>query len=1217
MPAGWRKSISRPSPPRAAPPDAGTPMFLKIASFEFRYQVRSPVFWVAVVLFFLLSFATLAVDQIHVGGDNTNLHRNAPYTLGMTHMIMALFFMFASTSIVANVVVRDDETGYGAILRSSRITRFDYLYGRFTGAFAAVAIAYLAVPVGCLLGSLAPWLDRDLLGPVRLSDLVYDYVALGLPTVFLTSALFFSLATATRSMMATYLGVVALLMVWSGALAVTDKPELERLMAVVEPFGLGAYSFVSKYWTVAERNSLNVPMTGIVLLSRAIWMAVALSSLATAYAVYRFEVSARPDRRDRKDREPDTRPAPRLHAVAPATAHRDAVWTQFVARTRFDMGQVFRSPAFFVLILLGAFNALNALWFAPGPYGVDVYPVTRVSIDILSGSFTFIPALVAVYYAGELVWRERDRRTEEIIDSTPAPDWVFAAPKILAIAGVLVVSLMFGVVMAVLVQALKGWPDFELAKYLLWYVAPTCVTLVLTAILAVFVQTLVPHKFWGFGVMLVYLIVMQALSSLHFEDLLYRYGGAPPVPLSDMNGEGRFGMIRFWFRSYWGAVGAILVLLTYALWRRGRTDSLWVRVRALPRRLAGVAGLAMAGAVCLAAALGSFIFYNTHVLNAYRTAEAEDIWTADLEKTLLHFESVPQPKITDVQLRVDLDPHENRAMTRGVYRLENRTGAAVRELHVRFAHDLNVISLSVEGARPKTTFERFNYRIFTFDTPMEPGEHRTVSFQTRRAQTGFRNSDNGWTRIADNGTFLDDKDISPSIGMSRDGLLQDRAKRRKYGLPPQLRMPRLEDEGARRFSMIGKDSDWVNADITVSTVADQTPMAPGYKVSESVVDGRRIARFRTEAPILRFFSIQSAAYAVKTENYKGIELSIYHHPGHGWNVDRMLRALEVGLDYNQANFSPYQFRQVRILEFPAYADFAQSFANTIPYSENLGWIIDARNPEKIDMVSYVTAHELGHQWWAHQLIGGDMQGSTMLDETLAQYSALMATEKLYGPAQIHKFLKFELDHYLRARGGDLLEELPLERVENQGYIHYRKGALVMYRLKEELGEDRVNAALRELLRRYAFRGAPYPTSRELVQLFRAQARPDQQQLITDLFEKITLYDLKAKSATARRRPDGRYDVNLTYEAHKTYADGQGRETAAPMNDTVEIGVFTQSPVRDGFTERDVIRVDRARIVEGVHTLTVITDRRPTVAGIDPYTKLIDRNSDDNIIPVTH
>jgi len=162
----------------------------------------------------------------------------------------------------------------------------------------------------------------------------------------------------------------------------------------------------------------------------------------------------------------------------------------------------------------------------------------------------------------------------------------------------------------------------------------------------------------------------------------------------------------------------------------------------------------------------------------------------------------------------------------------------------------------------------------------------------------------------------------------------------------------------------------------------------------------------------------------------------------------------------------------------------------------------------------------------------------------------------------------------------------------------------------------VNAALREMLRRHAFRGAPYPTSRELVELFRAQARPDQQQLITDLFETITLYDLKARAAKARRRPDGRWDVTLTYEAHKTHADGQGREIPAPITDSAEIGLFTRSPVRDGFKAADAVKVERVRILEGVHTLTLVADRLPTVAGIDPYTKLIDRNSDDNIVPVT-
>ena len=110
------------------------------------------------------------------------------------------------------------------------------------------------------------------------------------------------------------------------------------------------------------------------------------------------------------------------------------------------------------------------------------------------------------------------------------------------------------------------------------------------------------------------------------------------------------------------------------------------------------------------------------------------------------------------------------------------------------------------------------------------------------------------------------------------------------------------------------------------------------------------------------------------------------------------------------------------------------------------------------MVTYVTAHEVGHQWWAHQVIGADQQGATLLVESLAQYSALMVMEQMYGPEQIRKFLKYELDRYLRSRGGEVLEELPLMRVENQPYIHYQKGGAGRCTCcKDQIGEDKVNA----------------------------------------------------------------------------------------------------------------------------------------------------------------
>ena len=105
------------------------------------------------------------------------------------------------------------------------------------------------------------------------------------------------------------------------------------------------------------------------------------------------------------------------------------------------------------------------------------------------------------------------------------------------------------------------------------------------------------------------------------------------------------------------------------------------------------------------------------------------------------------------------------------------------------------------------------------------------------------------------------------------------------------------------------------------------------------------------------------------------------------------------------------------------------------------------------------------------------------------------------------------------RKGEVVEELPLERVENQGYIHYRKGAVAMYLLQERLGEAAVNRALARFDAKFRFKGAPYLRSIDLIAEFRKEAKtPEQQQLITDLFEQITLYDLKVDR---RRDPQGR------------------------------------------------------------------------------------------------
>ena len=1186
-------------------------MFAKIASFEFRYQLRQPAFWVIAIVFGLLAFGAVASDNISLGSGG-NVLKNAPYSLTIAHIIFNVFFMLATTAIVANVVARDTQTGFGPMILSTRITKGAYLYGRFCGAFGAVALCYLSITLGTLIGTFMPWVDPETVGPLRLGDYAYAYGVFGLTGLFLTSALFFALATVTRSMMATYIGVVAVLIAYLAADGVLgSRPEFETAMAWAEPFGARAYGLVTKYWTAAERNTLNAPLEGVLLWNRVIWTAVGAVLLSAAYVLYR--PSPRGGKLKKQERmralvEKDIVVTP-VGALPRPTYGFASGLTQLWSRAVFETVLVFKSPAYLVLVLLAMAFAVATLFFTGEIYGAPILLVTRVVITALTGTFGLISIIISIYYAGELVWRDRDRKVHEIVDASSTPDWTFLAPKTLALALVLISTLLIGILAGVVTQTIKGHTDFEFDKYLLWYLLPQGLSFTLLAVLAIFVQALSPNKFVGWAIMVVYLISTIVLSNLGFDHPLYSYRSGLLGPLSDMNGQGDFGTFAFWWGSYWSAFAVILMVLAYALWRRGTESRLWPRLKRLPHRLAGPAGLIGGAALAAFVGLGVFIYINTNVWNEYQTRTAREAEQAAYEKALLRFEVTPQPSVADVRMVMDLRPHQPKLTTRGSYVLVNNTGAPLPEVHLRWNEDLDMVRLDVEGATVAREWEEFEYRIYRFATPMQPGERRAVTFETVLEQRGFKASGNT-TRLVDNGSFVNNFEFAPMVGMSRQGLLTDRTKRRKLGLPAELRPAKLEDESARRSNYIG--ADWVTADITVSTDADQTVVAPGQMVSDVVNGDRRTSRFVTEAPVLNFFSVQSARYERTARMHDGVEMVVFHDPAHDRNVPRMLDALSASLDYFQANFSPYQFRQARIVEFPDYASFAQSYPNTFAWSEGLGFIADLSDETKIDYVTYVAAHEFGHQWWAHQVVGSDQQGMTVLSETLAQYSALMVMEKMYGKDQIRRFLKQELDRYLRSRGTERLEEMPLMRNENQQYIHYQKGGLVMYLLRDQIGEDAVNRALRRVLAQYAFKGAPYPRSLDLIAAIRAEAPADKQALITDLFEKITLYDVKTTGVTSTRRADGRWDVTVTVDARKLYADGEGVETAAPLNEVFDVGIFAAEPGKGAFDEADVILLERRPIRSGVQTLRFITAREPKFAGVDPYNKWIDRNSDDNV-----
>ena len=1193
-------------------------MFGAIARFELRYQLRNPVFWVVSILFFLLTFGSMTIDQIQLGSGG-NVHKNAATALARTHIVMSIFFMFVTTAFVSNVVVRDHESGFGSMVRSTRVTKASYLLARFLGAFAAAAVAFLAVPLAIWLGSLMPWVDPETLGPNRLGAYAYAYFVLALPNLFLTSCIFFAVATITRSMTYSYLAVIVFLVLYFSAVGIaTAKPELRETIAYVEPFAAGAFSWATRYWTAAEANAGMPAVAGILAINRLFCLLFGALALALAYARFSFSERGASKRRLRREQRRAAKLAardPRTVVVLPPTAPATARATQLLARTRFEMALIFRSPGFVIMVAIGLVSAVSQLLFSGERYGTPTWPLTFAIIDRLAGAFAVMPLIIAIYYAGELVWRDRERGMNEIVDATALPNWGYMVPKTLAIAAVLVTTLVVSMLAAMAVQVSRGVTDLALGEYLTWYVAPFAIDFVLIAVLAVFVQALSPNKYVGWAVMVVYFVAISVFTTIGWEHPLYLYGSTGTMPLSDMNGD-QIGAARgWWLRLYWTGWALVLGVGAHLLWRRGTDVKLAHRLRLVPRRLVGVPGALLAVALVLIVASGTTAYRQMDVLNTYRSTPAQEARLAAYERKYYRYATLRQPTLTAIRLNVALHPAERRMTTAGRYAFVNDTGAPLRDLHLRMQDEkTRLTAVVVPGARPAMVDDDYQYRIYRFDRPLAPGATGEIRFRTARVVHGFTANDDD-TRLVGNGSFLNNREFAPVVGMDRSGLLQDRTKRRKQGLPAELRLAKLEDRSAQWRNYV--HADWVRSDITLSTDADQVPIAPGRKVADATANGRRTARFVSDAPILAFFSIQSARYAEKTRMADGVRLSVLYDPHHAYNVDRMLAAMQAALGYYRADFGPYQFDYARIVEYPGYSSYAQAFAGTIPYSEKIGFIADARRTDSIDYVTYVTAHELAHQYWAHQVISADIQGGTMWVETMAQYSALMVMKRLYGPDKIRRFLKYELDSYLRGRRAEAVEELPLEWVENQSYIHYNKGSLALYLLQDRLGEDRVNRMLAGLLDRYRFRGRPYPRSTDLVAGFASLARdPEERMLVADLFERITLWDLKAKAATTRKRPDGRWETLLTVDAAKFVADGQGNEKPVPLAGSFDVGAFTARPGFGGFSRADVLGLDRRPIRGGVQQVRIVTARRPGFVGVDPYNKYIDRNGDDNVVGVT-
>ncbi|SFS07920.1 Peptidase family M1 [Granulicella pectinivorans] len=1198
-------------------------MFLNFFFFELKLRAKGALAYSFFAVFFFLAFFGVAAEDFMIGPGKVLL--NGPYETAQIQMLFSFFGMILVAGIFGPAILRDFQLNTYQLIFTKPLSKFAYLGGRWLGSFVTTVFVFSGLIFGELAGSLAPWVDHTRLLPVDghlVAMILKTFIQIPLIQAFFLGASFFCVAALTRKLVIVYLQGIGLFVVYLGFLfSVLTARSLNRFWpSVFDPLGNVLIDSVTRYWTVADRNGMMIPWHGEFLYNRLLWIGVGCVALLVAYIFFPMQGEAVTVRSGKKrNLEADEElgpPRPTFHVVLPRVTQifgLATTWAQFISMMRVRMKNIFSEVLFWAICLMMVGLNLLTGRVAGRINGANVYPVTYLMLQAVENWSILLLYIIVTIYAGELIWRERDTKFELIHDALPFAGWVDWMSKFAAICIVQLAILTVVLLTGVLSQAMQGYFRFELGQYFKELYLITFVMICTFALFCMAIQTFVKNKFVGHAIAIAVFFIPTFITRWGWIDVLYLFNNPVSYTYSDMNGYGHFVKPLFWEDFYWLAFACLLAVFAIALAQRGTEAPFGERWRNAKLRLPSMLPIAALFALAFLGS-GAWIYYNTHVLNEIRTDQEQRHRQADYEKLYKKYERLPQPKITDVDTRVNLLPETRSFEATGTFTLKNKTDQPIPDIHI------NATKESVD----EVTFDRPShitlsdpkhwYTIYHLETPLAPGEEMKMFFKASYHSHGFRNNGERPELVA-NGTFFD-QDYFPHLGYNRGQELDNPVRRKEEKLGPLEELAPRGDPYYTNVNLFTPDGDWITYHTIVSTAPDQIALSPGYLQKQWKQNGRNYFEYSMgQTKMLEFYDYNSGRYDVKRAVYQGvngpINIEVYHDPKHEFDNDDMIEASKKGLEYYEKNYGPFQFGQYRILEYPRYRTFAQSFPNTIPFSEGIGFIGKVEKPDDIDFTYFVTDHELAHQWWAHQLIGGAVLGSNMMSESFAEYSALRVMEKKYGAANMRKFLRYELDGYLRGRAGEVRHEPPLVLVQNEPYVWYQKGSLVLYGLSDYIGEDKVNLALKTLLDKYKFAGPPYPDTRALTAELRAVTPPELQYLITDMFETITLYDNKTTTATYVETPDHTFKVTMHVDAKKLKADGTGNETVAPLNDLIELGVFK------GEKNHEVpLHVEKRWINQPTSTFEFIVDEKPTRAGIDPFNKLIDRNPEDNTVDIT-
>lgn len=1214
-------------------------MFSTIFKHEINYWFKKPAFYIYLVIFFLIALlstsSSAGIFDNMSGATGENKIVNSPSSIYGIFNLIIIFIFFLFPSIIGVTIHRDYKSEMHSILYSYPFSKTNYLFAKFLSGLTIVAIISLAVGLGMIIGFRLPGTNPEIVGAFNFGSYLHSYLVYIIPNIILFGAIVFAVVTFTRNITAGFITVVALMFIQGLMSSLMSEEENRFIAGLIDPYGSSALDYYTRYWTVAEQNEASLPFQGLIVYNRLLWLAVASAIFAWVYKKFSFSQNAVSlsffrknvgERVTKKNFGGITRiNLPKVNYNYSFTENLKATWKL----SNIDFKYITKALPFIAIVFVGLILILLILSETGLTFGSKTLPVTWKMLTNGVNAFTLSINIITFLYAGMLVHRAKIAKANHIVDVTPTPNWVLWLSKLIALLKVQLVLLAVVMVAGILYQTYNGYYNFEIGHYMYELFVLQFIHFAIWALLALFIQTLVGNPYVGLFILLVLSIAIPKLSLVGIEQAIYKYNQGPGFRYSDLNGYGTSLKRYLIYKGYWLLAGLALLVLTSLFWVRGLPHSFKERLSIFRQRLNLKNGAVLGVLLIAFLGLGARIYYENNIVNERTSSKEREERRVDWEKKYKKYEGKAQPRIVAVNVDMNIYPKTLDFNSSGTYKMVNKTDEVIDSLYLNHNDYPSTFTFN----KPTNLVEEdtiFNFDIYQLKTPLQPGDSLELAFTVKnKPNTFFRKN----SPVRANGTFINNR-IYPTFGYSDSGELTDDKTRKKYDLPKNDLKPHPSDTTALGNTYISGDSDWIDFEATVSTDEDQIAIAPGYLQKKWTKEGRKYFHYKMDSKILNFYAFNSAKYEIKRDKWNDVNLEIYYQKGHEYNLDRMMDGIKASLAYNSENFSPYQHKQVRIIEFPRTGGtFAQSFPNTIPFSETIGFMadVDLERDNGFDYPFAVTVHELAHQWWAHQVIGADVLGATMLSESLSEYVSLKVLEHQQGKKQMRKFLKKSLDGYLTRRTFERKREKPLMYNDGQGYVHYQKGSLIFYALSDYIGEEKLNGALKKYVEKVKFQPPPYTTSIEMVDEIRKVVPDSLQYTIKDMFETITLYRNRITDAKVTELDNGKYQVDIEFNVSKYRNDEKGKSyygeqkgdtisyktdkmkkpiLSVPLADYIDIGIFGEEEI-DGKKKETELYLKKHKITQIDNKVSIIVDKKPVEVGVDPYNKLIDTQSDDN------